>query len=508
MPGMAQNFIACDREQSFLLPPDVREWLPEGHLAWFVIDVVGVIDTSGFFAAYRDDGHGRAAYEPSMMIALLLYCWARGVRSSRAIERACVEDVACRVIAAHQQPDHATIARFVERHEKAVSELFGEVLVLCADAGLATVGVIAIDGTKVSANASRDRTVDYEQLARTIVEEAIATDAAETAALGGLRGDELPEIVARRQGREGWLRAARQRLDQQRAEQARPIPRSRPQRLLDAKRRLEQELAVEHAANEQYEAYRQRGVMKNGRRFGRPPNPRRPPTIPSGKVNLTDPDSKLVHGMRGWIQGYNAQAACNEQHLILAAEVMTASPDFGHLGPMLTAARSELAAAGVTRTPDVVLADAGYWHLEQINEITGEGIPVLIPPDSSRRKNTDRRPRLERRRLRLHALRSCDPARQRALQATRAADRADLRQHQTQPRFHPLLQTRQIRRQDRVAADGHHPQPAQAAPALHRHYHLARGSPQAGRGARPIDEPCLLSATASREPGSGTEPLV
>ena len=196
MPGMAQNFIACDREQSFLLPPDVREWLPEGHLAWFVIDVVGVIDTSGFFAAYRDDGHGRAAYEPSMMIALLLYCWARGVRSSRAIERACVEDVACRVIAAHQQPDHATIARFVERHEKAVSELFGEVLVLCADAGLATVGVIAIDGTKVSANASRDRTVDYEQLARTIVEEAIATDAAETAALGGLRGDELPEIVA------------------------------------------------------------------------------------------------------------------------------------------------------------------------------------------------------------------------------------------------------------------------------------------------------------------------
>src|SRR4051812_49942750 len=149
---MPQNFLACDREQSFLLPPDVREWLPENHLAWFVIDTVAVMDTAAFYAAYRDDGHGRAAYEPAVMVALLLYCWARGTRSSRAIERACLEDVACRVIAAQQRPDHATIARFVVRHERALGELFGEVLVLCADAGLATVGVIAIDGTKVAAN--------------------------------------------------------------------------------------------------------------------------------------------------------------------------------------------------------------------------------------------------------------------------------------------------------------------------------------------------------------------
>src|ERR671917_2607799 len=158
---MAQNFLACNREQSFLMPPDVREWLPENHLAWFVIDAVGVMETSAFYAAYREDGHGRAAYEPSMMIALLLYCWARGMRSSRAIERACVKDVAFRVIAAQQRPDHATIARFIERHEHALAELFGEVLTLCADAGLATVGVIAIDGTKVSANANRDRTLAY-----------------------------------------------------------------------------------------------------------------------------------------------------------------------------------------------------------------------------------------------------------------------------------------------------------------------------------------------------------
>src|ERR1700688_413831 len=147
---MPQNFLSCDREQSFLLPPDPREWLPEEHLAWFVIDAVGVMDLSGFYGAYRADGHGRAAYEPSVLVALLLYCWSRGGRSSRRIERACVEDVACRVIAAHQQPAHATIARFVERHELALAGLFGEVLWLCADAGLVSVGVLALDGTKVA----------------------------------------------------------------------------------------------------------------------------------------------------------------------------------------------------------------------------------------------------------------------------------------------------------------------------------------------------------------------
>jgi transposase len=127
-----QNFLACDREQVFLMPPDVREWLPEGHLAWFVLDAVGEMDLGAFYAAYRSDGHGRAAYEPAMMVALLLYAYARGVRSSRAIERACEEDVAFRVIAALQRPDHATLARFVERHEQAVAGLFGAVLALCA----------------------------------------------------------------------------------------------------------------------------------------------------------------------------------------------------------------------------------------------------------------------------------------------------------------------------------------------------------------------------------------
>ena len=383
---MGQNFIACDREQSFLMPPDVREWLPEGHLAWFVIDAVGGMDLAAFYGAYRRDGHGRAAYEPAMMVTLLLYAYARGMRSSRAIERACEEDVAVRVVAAQQRPDHATIARFVERHQAALAGLFGSVLGLCAQAGLATVGVIAIDGTKLHANASRDANLDYEQIARDILEEAQAVDAAEDAAFGEARGDELPPELASAQGRRKWLREAQRRLDEQRSQQARPIPRSRPARLKDAKRRLDEQLWTECEANAAYEAYRARGRMKDGRRFGGPPKPYQPPATPEGKINVSDPDSRVVKGLRGFIQGYNAQAVANEHQIVLAADVMVASPDFGHLEPMLNAARHELAAAGVHDTPGVVVADAGYWHQDQMERLVDQGIPVLIPPDSSRRK--------------------------------------------------------------------------------------------------------------------------
>jgi transposase len=139
---MAQNFVACDREQELLLPSSLREWLPEGHLAWFVIDAVAQLDLAAFYGAYRADGRGRAAHDPAMMVALLLYAYAIGERSSRRIERRCVEDVATRVICANQAPDHTTIARFRQRHEAALADLFGEVLALCAEAGLVKVAGI------------------------------------------------------------------------------------------------------------------------------------------------------------------------------------------------------------------------------------------------------------------------------------------------------------------------------------------------------------------------------
>src|ERR671926_1624779 len=205
---MAQNFVACDRDQALLLPPCLREWLPEDHLAWFVIDAVAQFDLTAFYAVYRVDGHGRPAHDPSMMVALLLYSYALGERSSRRIERRCVEDVATRVICANRAPDHTTIARFRQRHEDALAELFGEVLWLCADAGLVRVGVIAVDGTKVQANASHHATRDYEQIAREILEHADAVDAEEGERFGEARGDELPEQIATPEGRQRWLRDA------------------------------------------------------------------------------------------------------------------------------------------------------------------------------------------------------------------------------------------------------------------------------------------------------------
>ena len=434
---MAMNFLACDREQPFLMPPDPRDWLPEGHLAWFVLASVEEMDLAAFYGSYRQDGWGRAAFEPGMMVALLMYAYARGERSSRGIERRCVEDVAYRVIAAQQTPDHATIARFRVRHEAALAGLFSEVLGLCRESGLVKVGVLAIDGTKVHANASHHANVDYEQLAREILKEAGEVDAAEDALYGDARGDELPEhlrtregrraalraakeklareragredaqsevageqeavevkieldpdvIVARTQGREGWLREARHQLDEHRRGEAKPIVRSRAQRLLEAERRMVQDLEVERAANEAYEHYRAHARDRLGRRLGHPPKPFEPPEITAGKINTTDLDSRNVKTPRSYTQGYNVQAVVTEDQIVLAAEVSASSPDFGHLEPMIKATKRELEAIGVTKTPGVAVADSGYWNEQQMDHvIADEHMQVLIPPDAGKRE--------------------------------------------------------------------------------------------------------------------------
>ena len=173
---MPQNFIGCERDQVFLLPPDPRDWLPEGHLVWTVLDAVSEMKLDAFYGAYRADGHGRPAYDPGMMVALLLFAYSQGNRSSRGIERSCVENIAYRVIAANRVPDHSTVAEFRKRHEDAIAGLFGEVLGLCREAGLVKVGVIALDGTKVQASASRFANLDYEQIARQMLAEHEQTD--------------------------------------------------------------------------------------------------------------------------------------------------------------------------------------------------------------------------------------------------------------------------------------------------------------------------------------------
>ena len=193
------------------MPPDVRDWLPADHLAWFVIDAVREMDLAAFYGAYRADGHGRAAYEPSMMVTLVLYANSTRQRSSCAIESHCRQDVAYRVVAGNVVPDHATIARFVVRHEQALAELFGEVLELCDQAGLVKPGLVAINGTRLAGNASREANREFGQIAREILAEHKATDEAEDELYGPARGDELPEQLRTPQGRREFFRDAKQR---------------------------------------------------------------------------------------------------------------------------------------------------------------------------------------------------------------------------------------------------------------------------------------------------------
>jgi transposase len=500
-----QNFVECDGEQVFLMPPSLREWLPEDHLAWFVLDAVAEMDLDRFYADYRADGHGRAAYEPSMMVALLLYAYATEQRSARAIERHCRQDVAYRVICANRVPDHATIARFVVRHEAALAELFGSVLALCARAGLVSTGVVAIDATKLTANASREANLDYERVAREILAEAKATDEAEDELFGEARGDELPEELrtsagrrkwlreakrsleaegmtdprpsasrladesasmprgrALNQGRRGWLRDARQRLDERREREARPIPRSRQARLAESRRRLEEELVAERSANEAYEAYRSRGISRAGRRFGGdPPSPHQVPDTPAGKINSTDPDSRLLKAPGiGYVQGYNAQAAVNEKQIRARrrdqrriARLRAPRADGRHHRLRATAGgrRRQAEGGGGGRRLLAPRADGQprrRWH---------------PGPDPPRRRQAKQRPaRLAGRPLRVDAHSARNRARPAALQKTLADGRADVRAHQAQPRHEQVPPTRQVRGAHRMAPDRGHSQPHQA----------------------------------------------
>jgi hypothetical protein len=251
-----------------------------------------------------------------------------------------------------------------------------------------------------------------------MIAETIATDEAEDERYGDARGDELPgelqteegrrqwlarhlepraaereleagaeagndqtptshgfvaeRIVARVQGREGWLREAKRELDQDRWREAGPVPRSRSERLREAGRRLEQDLAGERRGNEAYQAYRARGRMNDGRRFGGPPKPYQAPSTPQGDVNLTDPDARVMKAFRGYVQGYNVQAAVNEQHIVLAAEITVESVDFSQLKPMVGATLRELEQAGIREKPRAAVADAGYWNEQHIDEVIGE----------------------------------------------------------------------------------------------------------------------------------------
>jgi transposase len=425
---MAREFAGVQRGQLLLMPPSLSEWLPEDHLVWTVLGAVDQMDLERFRRAYRLGAAGRAPYDPAVMVALLLYAYARGTRSSRAIERACWEDVAFEVITGMRTPDHSTIAEFRRRHELEIAELFDDVLGLSREAGLVSVGVIAIDGTKIKASAAMDQNRDYHQVAIEILREAEEVDRQEDQLYGDQRGDELPEQLRSREGRraaleeakrriqerggraveepaadevevdpersvtrEGgrreWVREGRRELERHREQERRPVPNDRADRLFDAARRLEQNHQVDLAANRAYERWRTVARDTKGRRLGGPVAAYAPPEAPQGTINLSDPDSRVMrtNGSPPH-QSYNAQAAVNENQIILAAEVTVDPPDFGHLEPMLDHAREHLQRHGVSQPPETVVADAGYWHTVQMQRIAAQGIEVLVPPDSGVRE--------------------------------------------------------------------------------------------------------------------------
>jgi hypothetical protein len=299
-----------------------------------------------------------------MMVALLLYAYAVGERSSRQIERRCREDVAFRVICANRVPDHATIARFGVRHEEALAATFTQVLALCGRAGLVSVGMVALDGSLIPGNASPAATRTYAGIRAevdAILGQAAEADAAEDERLGEARGDELPAPLADRRSRLERLRRCREELE-----------------------REEGEAQAAYAANL---AWRADWEAEHGRKLGgRKPTPPDPGGLSRRKVNVTDPDTRLIARKGGRaVQGFNVQVVANNNQIVLAAEVTQSPNDSDQLEPMVDRVSAELALAGSEEPIGTILADGGYWNSPQIATTRARQIEVLIPTKNSRR---------------------------------------------------------------------------------------------------------------------------
>ena len=353
------------------MAPSVREWLPAEHLAWWLLEVVARLDLGAVYGQYREDGSGRPAHDPAMMVALLLYAYCVGERSSRRIERRCWEDVAFRVIAANRAPDHTTISRFRKRFAEPLAELFVQVLALCQKAGMVKVGTVAVDGTKIAANAGISANRTYEKIRQEvdrILAEADETDAEEDARFGQARGDEVPQELT--------------------------DPVTRRERLECAKRELEAEQAARVAEQEAMLARRAEHRERTGRNpRGRPPGDGPGPAPPAdAKRNITDPDSRIMRDRGAHVQADNAQAVVGEGRVILAADVTTSPNDSHQLLAMLRATRENLQAVGHEAKVKCVLADGGYWNHDDIATARQSAV-VVIPTSDPHNKQRKQQPR-------------------------------------------------------------------------------------------------------------------
>lgn len=373
---MAYNFLPCDRNQAYLLPPSLTDWLPEDHLAWFVLDAVEQIDLSEFYKKYRTDGVGNSAFHPSMMVALLIYSYCTGERSSRKIEKHCQTDVAYKVVTANQYPDHSTISRFRKDNHSHLKKLFLEILRLCAEAGLVKLGHVSLDGTKMKANASlsANRTLKHlEQEIDKMLSEAEAKDAEEDETYGAdKRGDELPEEMRDRNSRINRLKACKARLEQEKAEA------EKQQRDKIDKRKAKEE--------------------DNGKKpRGRQPKPAEEAGNKEAKANVTDPDSRIMKTRKGFVQGLNAQAVTTEQQIIVAEDVTQEENDKQQLHPMLEQAEENRQAVEIEEEMGVALADAGYCSEENFTKKPAGDMELLVATqkDYKQRKAMAEQPPLE-----------------------------------------------------------------------------------------------------------------
>jgi transposase len=353
---MKKTYREWSPDQPSIFPPSPRDWLPEDDLVYFLLDTVASFDLAPFFAYYERETRGQPPFHPRMMVCLLLYCYATGTRSSRKIMRRCQVDVACRIIVGEDIPDFRTISDFRKKHLDRLEALFVDVLKLCALAGLAKVGTIALDGTKIKANASRHKAMSYDRMPEeearlkqeiaTILAEAESADATEDATHGpSRRGDELPQELARRQSRLAKIQQAKALLEE----------RARTEAAEDAARRQEEGKAPPAVA------------------------PADAVPEPKDQINFTDPESRIMKvSNKGWDQCGNAQAVANEHQIILAADVTDQTNDKRQAVPMVDQARANLDAAGVKQALGAAVMDSGFYSEANTQALQSRGIDPYV----------------------------------------------------------------------------------------------------------------------------------
>lgn len=347
---MAKTFRPYEPDQIYLFPPSPRDWLPDDHLIFFLSDVVDSLDLSAIYCTYTEE-RGYPPYHPLLMVKILLYGYARGIFSSRKLARACQEDVAFRVLCAENQPDFRTISDFRKRHLKALADLFLQVLRLCQRSGMVKLGHVAIDGSKIQANASKHKAMSYARMQEEekrlkkeiakLMRESEITDRSEDRCYGvDKRGDELPEGLAHRE--------------------------SRLKKIQEAKAALEAEARA---------AAEEKGADPKGGEEARP--------APKAQRNFTDPQSRIMFSSdKAFVQAYNAQAAVDHgSQVIVAADVVQAGNDKGQLVPMV-----EQTCENLRETPRIFSADAGYWVEADLEVLEAHEIEAVVAPGKIRHR--------------------------------------------------------------------------------------------------------------------------